>query len=98
MKVVSFLNMRYPNSIFTATLCENEDTGKKRIVSNKKGYLCGSPDLIINSLHKYCTGFSIEFKNPKRIGVLSYDQCKMQRPYENNGFKILGSDDYDYII
>ena len=76
IKVVSFLKKRYPNSIFTATLGENQDTGKKRIDNYKKGYLCGSPDLIINNLHKHYTGFAIEFKNPKGIGVLSYDQSK----------------------
>ena len=36
IKVVSFLKKRYLNSIFTATLDENQDTGKKRIVSQKR--------------------------------------------------------------
>ena len=38
INVVSFLKKRYPNSIFTATLGENQDTSKKRIVpvSHKK--------------------------------------------------------------
>ena len=36
IKVVSFFKKRYPNSIFTATLGENQDTNKKRIVSQKK--------------------------------------------------------------
>ena len=36
IKVVSFLKKRYPNSIFTATLGENQDTSRKRIVSYKK--------------------------------------------------------------
>ena len=76
IKVVSFLKKRYPNSIFTA-LGENQDTGKNRIGSHQKGYLHGSPDLIINNLHKYYTGFAIEFKNPEGIGVLSYDQFNM---------------------
>ena len=35
-KVVSFLKKRYPYSIFTATLGENQDTGKRRIESHKK--------------------------------------------------------------
>ena len=35
-KVVSFLKKRYPYSIFTATLGENQDTSKKRIESHKK--------------------------------------------------------------
>ena len=98
IKVVSFLKKRYPKSIFTATLGENQDTSKKRIESHEKGYLQGSPDLIINNLHKQYTGFAIEFKNPKGIGVLSYDQSNMLQQYENNGFKALVSNDYDYII
>ena len=56
-KVVSFLKKRYPYSIFTATLGENQDTSKKRIESHEKGYLRGSPDLIINNLHKHYIGF-----------------------------------------
>ena len=35
-KVVSFLKKRYPYSIFTATLGENQDTGEKRIESQKE--------------------------------------------------------------
>ena len=98
IKVVSLLKKRYPNSIFTATLGENQDTSEKRIVSHQKGYLRGSPDLIINNLHKYYTGFAIELKNPKGIGVQSYDQSEMLRQYENYGFKTLVSNDYDHII
>ena len=41
---------------------------------------------------------TIEFKNPKGIGLLSYDQSKMLRQYENNGFKTLVTNDYDHII
>ena len=96
--VVSFLKKRYPYSIFNATLGENQDTSKKRIESHKKGYLRGSPDLIINNLHKQNTGFAIEFKNPKGIGDLSHNQSKMLRQYENNGFKTFVSNDYDYKI
>ena len=98
VKVVSFLKKRYPHSLFTVTLSENQDTVHKRIDSFKKGYLRGSPDLIINNLHKHYTGFCIEFKNPKGNGVLSPDQSMMSRQYQNNGFKTLVSNDYDYII
>ena len=97
-KVVSFLKNRYPYSIFTATLGENQDASKKGIESHKKGHLHDSPDLIINNLHKHYTGFATEFKNPKGNGVLSDDQSKMLRQYQNNGFKTLVSNDYDYII
>ena len=98
VKVVSFLKKRYPHSLFTVTLGENQDTAHKRINSFKKGYLRGSPDLIINNLHKHYTGFCIEFKSPKGNGVLSPDQSMMLRQYQNNGFKTLISNDYDQII
>ena len=98
VKVVSFLKKRYPHSLFTVTLGENQDTAFKRIDSFKKGYLRGSPDMIINNLHKHYRGFCIEFKNPKGYGVLSPDQSMMLRQYQNNGFKTLESNDYDQII
>ena len=98
VKVVSFLKKRFPNSPFIPALGENQDTSKKRIESYKKGYLRGSPDLIINNLHKRYTGFAIEFKNPNGKGILSDDQSNMLQQYQNNGFKTLVSNDYDYII
>ena len=98
VKVVSFLKKRLPHSLFTATLGENQCINAMRIDSYKKGYLRGSPDLIINNLHKHYTGFAIGFKNPNGKGILSYDQSKMLTQYQNNGFKTLVSNDYDYII
>ena len=98
VEVVHFLRKRYPHSLFTVTLGENQDTVYKRIDSFKKGYLRRSPDLIINNLHKRYTGFCIEFKNPNGKGVLSPDQSMMLLQYQNNGFKTLVSNDYDHII
>ena len=98
VKVVSFLKKRYPHSLFTVTLGENQDTVHKRIDSFKKGYLRGSPDLIINNLHKRYSGFAIEFKSPKGNGILSPDQSMILLQYQNNGFKTLVSNDYDQII
>ena len=98
VKVVHFLKKRYPHSLLTVTLGENQDTVYKRIDSFKKGYLRGSPDLVINNLHKHYTGFCIEFKNPNSKGVLSPDQSTMLLQYQNNGFKTLVSNDYDHII
>ena len=74
VKVVSFLKKRFPQRLFTATLGENQCTSAMRIDSYKKGYLRGSPDLIINNLRKHYTGFAIEFKSPKGNGVLSSHQ------------------------
>ena len=98
VKVVSFLKKRYPHSLFTVTLGENQDTVHERIDSFKKGYLHGSPDLIINNLHKHYTGFCIEFKSRKGNGILSPDQSMILLQYQNNGFKTLVSNDYDHVI
>ena len=98
VKVVSFLKKRYPHSLFTVTLGENQDTVHKRIDSFKKRYFRDSPDLIINNLHKHYTGFCIEFKSPKGNGVLSPDQSMILLQYQNNGFNTLVSNDYDHII
>ena len=98
VKVVSFLKKRYPHSLSIVALRENQDTVYKRINSFKKGYLRGSPDLIINNLHKHYTGFCIEFKSPNSRGVLSPDQSIMLQQYQSNGFKTLVSNDYDHII
>ena len=81
-----------------ATLGENQCTSAMKIDSYKKGYFRGSPDLIINNLHKHFTGFCIEFKNPNGKGVLSPDQSMVLRQYEYNGFKTLVFNDYDHII
>ena len=77
VKVVSFLKKKFLHSVFTATLGENQCTSAIRIDSYKKGYLRGSPHLIINNLHKNYTGFCIEFKNPNGKGILSPDQSMM---------------------
>ena len=96
VKVVSFLKKRYSHSLFTVTLGENQDTVFNRIDSFKN--LRGSPDLIINNLHKHYTGFCIEFKSPKGNGILSPGQSMILLQYQNNGFKTLVSNDYDHII
>ena len=98
VKVVSFIKKRYPHSLFTVTLGENQDTFYKRIDSIKKGYLRSSPDLVINNLHKCYSGFAIEMKSPKGNDALSPDQSMMLLQYQNNCFKTLVSNDYDNII
>ena len=37
VKVISFLKKRYPHSLFTVTLGENQETVHKKIASFKKG-------------------------------------------------------------
>ena len=98
VKVVSFMKKRFPHSIFVAPLCENQDTSIKRTNSFNKGHIKGTPDLIINNLHKHYTGFCIEFKTPKGGGSLSNSQSNVLFHYRLNGVKTLVSNDYDHII
>jgi len=62
------------------------------------GYIKGTPDIIIQNLHKKYNGFVIEFKSPKTGGVVSDEQTKMLNVYNNNNFKTLLSNDYDQIL
>ena len=97
-KVVSFLKKQFPESIFSASLGEMQDSEEKRIKAFNLGYLKGSADIIINNLHKTYSGFAIEFKSPKTGGIISESQAKMMNAYKDNGFKTLISNDYDEII
>ena len=67
VKVVSFLKKRYPHSLFSVTLGENQNTVHKRIDSFKKEYIRGSPDLIINNLHKNYTSFASSLRVQKEM-------------------------------
>ena len=99
IKVVSFFKKRYPHSLLVPSPGENQDSSYKRINSYKKGYLHGSPDLIINNVHKHYTQVLQSSSKIQTVkGVLSPDQSMMLRQYENNGFKTLVSNDYDHII
>ena len=98
IKVVSFLKKRFPHSIFVTSLGENQDTSIKRIDSFNNCYMKGTPDLIINNLHRYYTGFAIEFKTPKGYGTLSYEQSNILFHYQLNGLKTLASNDYNRIV
>jgi hypothetical protein len=97
-KVVAFIKKQYPQSLFIATLGELQDTSEKRIKAFNMGYIKGTPDIIIQNLHKKYNGFVIEFKSPKTGGVVSPEQAKMLNVYKNNNFKTLLSNDYDQIL
>ena len=97
-KVVNFIRNNYPKALFTATLGENQLSSDMRLRSYNLGYQKGSPDLIIQNLHKSYSGFAIEFKSPQGYGNLSEYQNVILQEYTNNGFKVLLSNDYDKIL
>ena len=97
-KVVNFIRNNYPKALFTATLGENQFSSNMRLRSYNLGYQKGSPDLIIQNLHKSYSGFAIEFKSPQGYGNLSEHQNVILKEYLKNGFKVLLSNDYDNIL
>ena len=96
-KVVQLIRNYYPDSILVAGLGENQDTSKKRLDSYKKGYLRGTPDLMILDYHKDYNGLCIEFKSPTNYYEISDAQKEMKERYKINCYKFILSNDYDYI-
>ena len=97
-KVVNYIRNHHPKALLNASLGENQINSDMRLRSYNMGYQKGSPDLIIQNLHKVYSGFAIEFKNPRGNGQLSEDQKVMLQEYRNNSFKVLVSNDYDEIL
>ena len=96
-KVVHLIRNFYPDAIMVPGLGENQDTPEKRINSWKKGYLRGTPDLMILNYHKDYNGLCIEFKSPTNYYEISDAQKEMKERYKINCYKFILSNDYDYI-
>ena len=96
-KVVQLIRNFYPDSILVAGLGENQDSEEKRLDSYKKGYLRGTPDLMILNYHKDYRGLCIEFKSPTNNYEVSESQLKMKEKYCQNNYAFILSNDYDKI-
>ena len=96
-KVVHLIRNYYPDAIMVAGLGENQDTSYKRIISWKKGYLRGQPDLMILNYNKDYNGLCIEFKSPTNNYQISEAQKQMKERYKENCYKFILSNDYDDI-
>ena len=96
-KVVQLIKNYYPDAIMVAGLGENQDTEEKRLDSYKKGYLRGTPDLMILNYHKDYRGLCIEFKSPTNNYEVSESQLKMKAQYSQNNYAFILSNDYDKI-
>ena len=96
-KVFQLIRNFYPDSILVAGLGENQDTEEKRLDSYKKGYLRGTPDLMILNYHKDYRGLCIEFKSPTNNYEVSESQLKMKEKYCQNNYAFILSNDYDKI-
>ena len=96
-KVVELIRNCYPDALLVPGLGENQDTSEKRINSWKKGYMRGTPDLMILNYHKDYRGLCIEFKSPTNSYEVSESQLKMKEKYCQNDYAFILSNDYDKI-
>ena len=97
-RIVSFIRTYYPDALFTSNQGELQDTPEKRIDSKCMGYLAGSPDLEIKECSKGYVGMMVECKSPTGLGKISESQTEVQMRFRDRNYKVLVSNDYEYIL
>ena len=97
-RIVSFIRTYYPDALFTSNQGELQDTQEKRIDSKCMGYLAGSPDLEIKECSKGYVGMMVECKSPTGLGKISEAQTEVQMKFRDRNYKVLVSNDYEYIL
>lgn len=97
-KVINFIRRFFPHALIAACLGELQDTPQKRIDSWRKGYLAGTPDILILNHHAKWNGFAIELKSPRGCGAVSEKQEDCLQMYNRAKFKTLVSDEYDVVV
>ena len=97
-RIVSFIRTYYPDALFTSNQGELQDTPEKRIDSKCMGYLAGSPDLEIKECSKGYVGMMVECKSPTGLGKISEAQTEVQMRFRDRNYKVLVSNDYEYIL
>lgn len=95
-KVIDFIRHHYPDALLAPGLGELQDSSEKH--AWKKGYLAGTPDILILNHYKNYSGFAIKLKNPNGMGVLSEKQQTCLQKYSQANFKTLVSCDSFQII
>jgi len=96
--VVNHLRSKYPDLYFISTLGELQDTSAKRIDAYEKGYIKGSPDLLIIHKNRMYSGLAIEFKNPGGTGIVSVEQEHCLKSLKAQKFDVMISNDFPEII
>lgn len=98
VKLVEAIRRFYPHALLAICAGELQDTAAKRINMYKKGYLSGTPDILILNKHDTYRGFAIELKTPSGTGRLSENQQAALSQFRRAGFKTLVSNDYDELL
>jgi len=97
-QVISFINKNWPDAIIIPGLGENQTTPKLRCDSKRKGYISGTPDILILNNHRKYNGCAIELKTPAGTGMLSDNQATFLDRLDDNNFKIIISNNYEELI
>jgi len=97
-RVIQFIRRFYPHGLLAICAGELQDTPPKRIIMSKKGYLSGTPDILLLSKHDKFTGFAIELKSPSGAGRLSDNQHAALCQYKQAGYKTLVTNDYEEVL
>ena len=97
-KVVDSIRHFIKEAIIIPGLGEHQINSGLRSDAYLKGYTSGQPDIILLNYHTKYKGLAIELKTPTGTGILSKNQKSYLNSLENNGFKILVSNNYDEVI
>ena len=97
-KVVAWIRRFRAELIVVPGLGELQKTDELRMEAWGKGYRKGCPDLLILNRHEHYRGMAIELKTPTGGGNLSKHQKAFLKQLRKNGFFVLVSNDYDFIV
>ena len=97
-KVLDFMNQYLPNAIIIPGLGEHQITPKMRCESKRKGYVSGTPDILILNNHRQYNGCAIELKTPMGTGILSDNQATFLDKLDDNNYEIIISNNYEELI
>ena len=97
-KVVDYIRHFIKEAIIIPGLGEHQINSGVRTDAYLKGYTGGQVDIILLNHHTKYRGLAIELKTPTGLGVISKNQYNYINALENNGFKVLISNNYDEII
>ena len=97
-KVVQFIKRFRKDALLIPGLGEHQVNSGLRSDSFYKGYTSGQPDIMILNSHRYYSGLCLELKTPTGKGITSSNQKEFLKQMEQMNYKVIISNDYDYII
>ena len=97
-KVVQFIRRFREDAVLIPGLGEHQINSGIRADSYFKGYVGGQPDIIVLNPHRYYSGLCLELKTPTGKGIISTKQQEFINQMELMSYKVIISNDSDFII